>query len=135
LKNKDYIPNKGKYFNQRPGQFVVSIAAITDVAFIQYITNIPFTFFYLRQPPTNGVLTIYGDEYGARAMSNTVNAIGVISANAVTGSPTITRVTNAISLDATNNIHIFDLEPWRTRYLYFQGSVIGSYILNYSYIY
>jgi hypothetical protein len=131
-----YIPNSGKYYTGRPGQTVVVLSSAADVARIEFRENIPFTYFYLRQVSVGGsIIYIYGDEVGPRVLPTEINAVGLVSAGALIGGASVSRCINAIQLDSTNNLHLFTMEPWRTRNLYIGGSAAGTYILNWAYIY
>jgi len=130
-----FYDKKGKVYSQRPGQFSVTFSVVTQVVNIKFYNNLPFTYFYYRSGPASGSLTIYGDEFGPRAIVNEINAVGLISVSNVIGAPVVNRVINAFTLDGTNNIHMFTIEPWRTSNLYLQCGVTGSYLVNYSYIF
>lgn len=135
-KLNQYVPNSGKAYTQRPGQFQITFAASSDVARITFVDNMPFTYFYLRSITVGGAtINIWGDDYGARATANTIDAIGVFSTGNLVGSPSIVYVRNVFALDATNNLHLFEMEPWRTRNLYMQASGALTATVNYSYIY
>ena len=133
--NEIFIPNNGRYYNQTPFNLGVTQIAGNELSHITFQREVCITFLYLRSVPTNGILRIHGDQYGPRLQSDGVTGIGVLNAGALVGTPTVNRVLNGIVLDQTNNIHYFNIEPWRTRSLYVSCNLTGAFILNGSYIF
>jgi len=133
--NEVYIPFTGSVYTQNPLQVNIVQNNTNQVSRLLFQKEINLTSVYVRVLPTSSTVYVYGDQFGGAAITNTVNAIGLVSASAVVGTPTINQCINALALNQSGASHYFFNEPWRTRNLYFQGSLSGTYTLTISYIF
>jgi len=134
LKETFFVPNDKKVYNQRPLSinWTGTVNGVINIKF-KFIVNV--TYIYYRYATAAGSsIYVYGDEYGGRNIANELNAVNYQSSGVISGTPTINSIINAVNLDTANNLHMFQLAPWRTQNLYVQSSHAGVQVLNVAYI-
>ena len=132
--SNEFIPFDGKIYNALPSTIGWTSTGANQVVRVTFNKIVAITFIYVRVVPANSIVDVFGDQFGPRQIANEINAINLESVGSISGAPTITRVSNSITLDASNNIVIFTLAPWRTRNIYLQGSLTGTYNISVTYI-
>lgn len=117
---------KKKYNTERPVLISVTTTSSADIAFMTFWTIVPITFLNLRSGAVS--VDVYGDEFSSG--NPQINAVAVSSAGNFVGSATVNEVKNKVVLNTTNPLHIFNIEPWYTRNVYFRTSAAGTITLN-----